>query len=161
MILQIGKRARERNKGFTFIELVLVTIIMLILLGFSTPFFKKPFANLQLKRTTQDLMQLMRYVQAKAIAQRELHQINLDFSKSSFWASIKKDDSSGELRRLSGRWGKTFQTPEGISIASESSVITFYPNGSSDKAEIKISNITGEAFIITTDRTIKYAEFEE
>ena len=111
MILRIGQLSRGKNKGFTFIELVLVTIIILILVGFIPPLFRKSFSGIQLKETTQNLTQLMRYVQARAIAERKVCRINFDFEQGTFWAE-----------GIKGRWGKTFNVPLGISIKARDEI---------------------------------------
>jgi len=158
---RIGKRPLLKNKGFTFVELILVTVIILVLVGLSTPLFRKPFRNIQLKNTCRNLVQLMRYGQAKTIAERRLSRVNLDVGKGIFWLTVQDDTSPAEFKRIKERRGRTFKIPDNISIDSEISFITFYPDGSSDKAEIKISDNKGKAFIITTQRAIRYAEVEE
>ena len=166
MILPIGKRSQPKNKGFTFIELVLVVIIILVLVGLSIPQFRRPFTSIQLRNTCQNLVQLMRYVQAKAIAERRFCRINFDFEKGTFWPTIEDDISPGKFKRINGKWGRTFKVPDGISISGddsfvEASFVTFYPDGSSDKAKIEISDSKGKAFAITTQRAISYVEIEE
>ena len=103
----------------------------------------------------------MRYVQAKAIAERKFCRINFDFGKGTFWPTVQDETSPTEFKKIKGRWGKTFRTPAGISINGESSSITFYPDGSSEKTEIKISNNEGKTFTITTQKNIGYVKIEE
>lgn len=187
MILPIGRRSQAKNKGFTppflltkrycesekagftFIELVLVTIIILVLVGLSTPLFRKPFRGIQLKNTCQDLVQLMRYAQARAVAERRFCRVNFNFDSNKFWLTIQSDSDPLEFKPLKERWGKTLRAPEGIfidgelegKIDDETSFITFYPDGSSDKAKIKISDNKGRTFSITTQRNIGYVKVEE
>lgn len=169
MMSSIGRPKILENKGLTFIELILVAIIIFVLVGLSTPLFKTSFSGIQLKKTCQELIQLMRYAQAKSIAERGITRINLDFDKGTFWLSVQEDSASGKFKRLGGRWGKVFTIAQAITIEpvgdlpedQEMPCISFYPDGTSDKAKIKISDKKGKAFIITTQRTISYAEIEE
>lgn len=169
MISRIGKRIPLKSKGFTFIELVLVSIIILVLVGITAPQFRGPFHRIQLKNTCQSLVQLMRYIQGKSIAEKKFCRINFDFEQGTFWPTVEDEAHPGKFVRIKGKWGKTFKTTEGVSINAledipineETSFITFYPDGTSDKAKIKISGSKGKAFTITTQRTIRYAETEE
>jgi len=161
MILRIGKRNQLKNKGFTFIELALVAIIILVLVGLSTPLFRRPFSSIQLKNTCQNIVQLIRYIQAKAIAERKFCQINFDFEKGIFWLTMEDDTSPGEFKRIKGKWGATFKVPDGISINSDTSFITFYPDGSSDQARIRIFDSKGKAFTVITQKNFGYVKIEE
>ncbi len=153
--------ANKGRAGFTFIELILVTTLLLILAGVSTPLFRKSLSGIQAKDTAQTLVQLMRYAQAKAIAERKLSQINFDFSEGSFWLTVQSEASPEEYIRPKGKWGAIVTAPEGISLEGETELIVFYPDGTSDKAEIKISDQKGASFAISTQRTIRYVELEE
>jgi hypothetical protein len=103
----------------------------------------------------------MRYVQAKAIAERRLCRINFNFEQGSFWPGVEKEEGPGEFERIEGKWGRTFDLPQGVSISGETPVIKFYPDGSSDKAEIKIFGSAEDVFTITTQRNIGYVNVRE
>ena len=156
-MLPIGSLKARRNRGFTLLELVLAVIVILILVNAATPTFRRPFERLQLRRDAQTLAQLMRYVQARAIAERTPHQINFDFSAKAYWAS------KGEAA-IDGRWGKTFKLPPTIKIAGnldvDRSFITFYPNANVDQAVIALTNEHGESFNVIAQRKIGYVEIK-
>lgn len=165
MMLRIGKLSHLRNRGFTFIELVLVAVIILVAAGLSVPLFRKSFSSLHLKTTCQDLVRLMRYVQTKSIVERRVCRVNFDLEKAFFWPTVQDETSRGEYKEIKGRWGKAVKIPNGILVESDiednASFISFYPDGSSTKAEIKLHDKKGKTFIITTQRTIGYAEVKE
>ena len=157
---------RFSNKlAFTFIELILVTLIILIFAGLSSPLFRRPFTNIQLKSTSQHLVQLMRRLQAKAVAERQFCRLNFDFTKNIFWPSVKIDNSGGvSFAEIKEKWGKPFRVPQGLSISSidkDITFITFYPDGSTDQAEIKISDNKGRVFTVSTQKHIGYIKVEE
>lgn len=151
------------NKGFTFIELVLVAVIILVLIGVSVPMFRSSSNSAHLKTISQSLVQLMRYAQAKSIAERKLCRVNFDFGQGIFWLSTQGGafTDMDTFERIGGRWGAIVEAPEGITVSGETSFITFYPDGSSDKTEIKIYNRAGEAFSITAQRSISYVEVKK
>ena len=166
----IGNFFKAKKTGLTFVELILVAILILVVAGLSLPLFRRPFRNIQLKNTCQELVQLMRYAQAKSIAERRLYRINFDFEQGAFWPTEQREDVSGDkFKNIPGRWGKlnkapegiSIKAPEGISVDGESAFITFYPDGSSDKIKIEISNVAGKKFIVTAQRNISYVQSEE
>ncbi len=161
MMLLIGRRRQARNKGFTFIELTLVAIIILILVGLSTPLFRKSFRSSLVNDTSQRLVQLMRYAQARAVAERELCRINFDFAKGTFWLSVQDQGVADGFKRIEAKWGKIIKVPKGISIKAKAPFITFYPDGNSDRTTIKISNSEGKTLAVTAKRHISYVQIKE
>lgn len=152
---------RKFKAGFTFIELVLVSIIIMVLVGLSAPVFKKPFNKIQLKNTSQDIAQLMRYLQTKAIAERRLYRINFDYQENIFWPTAQSQLHPADFEKMKERQGKTKRLADGLSLEGETSFITFYPDGSSDKAKIVISDTSGESLSICTQKHIGYVKVEE
>ena len=157
-----SNRAKGRSflTGFTFIELILVAVIILVLIGVSVPIFRSSSSSAHLKAVSQNLAQLMRYAQAKSIAERKLVRVNFDFEQGAFWLSVQGGavTDTDTFERIEGRWGTVVEAPEGITISGETPFITFYPDGSSDKTKIKIYNKAGEAFSVTAQRSISYVE---
>jgi len=145
-----GKRhAGSRKAGFTLIELVLVALIISILIGLSTPLFRNTFSDLQLKNTAFNLAKLINYTREMAIIESTNYRINMNFKKREFW--VTKLDSSGDeavYKRIGGRYGKFFSLPEGLILKSKKNKITFYPDGRSNEAEIKIITKTGEGRLL-------------
>lgn len=161
MISQTGKISLRQNRGFTFIELALATIVILILVGLATPLFRKPFSDLQLKNTGQTIVRLIRYAQAKAIAERRYTRINFDLDQGTFWSTVKNEDSLGQFQRIEGKWGQVFKAPKGTSIYLERPLITFYPDGSCDQTEIKLSDGKGKDLSISIEKNIGYVNIQE
>jgi prepilin-type N-terminal cleavage/methylation domain-containing protein len=164
MILSIGSLSQLKNRGFTFIELILVAIIISVLAGLTTPLFRKPLRSIRLKNTCRNLVHLMRYAQAKSIAERKLCRINLDLQQGAFWLTEQDEDgsfSADGFERLQGTWGRVVYLPDGISLSAEAPLITFYPDGSSDRVKLKIFAGEEEHFAITAQRNIAYVQVEE
>ena len=60
-----------KHRGFTLIELTLVTAIILALIGLSIPLFKKTFTNLSAKDAVFNISKLVSYAQEKAVIDRK------------------------------------------------------------------------------------------
>jgi len=129
-----------KTRSLTFIEILLVIIIIGILIGVSLPSFRKTFNNLQLNSASSELQALMNYVHERAIVEGKVIYFNIDNGTKECWAQIK-----GASTRL-----KAYSVPEGVSIEPEKKQILFYPDGSIDSITIKLTNLNNEDVILTT-----------
>lgn len=121
MILPIGKSLL--SKAFTFLEILIVIIILGVIMSFSIPRFRETFSDLQLKMAAHDLSQFFRYVQGEAIRKQCMHKIVID--NHSYWLMAQKEDE--EFERASNRWGRTNLINQNIKITGENKEIFFYP----------------------------------
>lgn len=114
--------------GFTLLELILVILIMAVLLGLSTPEFRKTFNNMQFSRSCSDLSAVLNYARQRAIFTRTEYQVRLDLTEAKFWIEYK------------GKSDRVYSLPKGIVINSDKDRLTFYPDGRADSVTITISN---------------------
>ncbi|MBL7170985.1 MAG: prepilin-type N-terminal cleavage/methylation domain-containing protein [Candidatus Omnitrophica bacterium] len=152
-MLLIGRKVL--SKGFTFLELLIVIIILGVIMGFSIPRFQGAFNNLQLKMAAHDLSQFFRYAQGEAARDERIHKIVVD--NHSYWLMVEKEDEDNEFERTSGRWGKTNIINKNIEVAAENDEIFFYPEGWIDRVEIGLKR--GDAsYTLTTKERQGYVE---
>ena len=160
MILPVG--AKKRQSSFTLIELILVILLISILIGLSTPLFKRTFSGLQLKNTTFNITKIINYAQEIAIVERVNYKVNFDFEEGNFW--ITKLDESGDIpvyKRIGGRHGRIFLLPRELIIAGKKEEIILYPDGRSDEVEIKIIDKSGESRLLRVKGFGNQIEIEE
>ncbi len=141
-----------RKVGFTFIELMLVTAIIGILAGLSIPLFRRTFSDIQLTTSSQGIVSLARYARQRAIIERSPYRLNLDVDKNRYWLNRLKLSSKEdrEFEDVEGKFGKVYFLPREITIFSKSPHISFYPDGSSDKVNISLTNVNGKTNKLTT-----------
>ena len=145
-----------RKKGFTFLEVLIVIIVLGVIASFSIPRFHETFNNLQLKMAAYDLAQFFRYAQGEAIRDGHTHKIVLE--GQAYWLMKENDDE--EFERISSRWGKTNLINNSIEVISEKNEIYFYPEGRIDRVEINLKR--GEkTYILTTQERQGYVEIQE
>lgn len=133
--------------AITFIELLLVIIIIGILIGVSIPSFRKTSNRLQLENSARQLQTVMNYLHQRSIIEQKIILLNIDNEKKEYWAQIK--DTSTPL--------KTYPIPSDIFIEiikksdTDNKQILFYPDGQIDKITIKLTNREKETISLTTE----------
>jgi len=150
MILPTGRGIRS-IRGFTLIELAIVTVIVLVLVAISTPSFRATFASLELDNTAQDLAKVMIYAQEMSVIDKVNYKICLEPGSHIYWLA-KQSPYSGKGKvfdRFAGRFGRTFAVPERIGLRANTAEIVFYPDGHSDEQRIEMNNSLGEKRTIT------------
>jgi len=145
-ILSIGKQRRnkppvpcKRLSGFTLIELMLVTVIILALVSLSTPLFKRTFEDIKLETSAREMASVINFLHERAVFERTPYRLEIDTENSSYQA-LKKGEEENRFEALKERWGRVFKVPSGIEIESETDTIDFLPNGIATSALINLTN---------------------
>lgn len=133
----------RKNSAVTFIELLVVIIIIGILVGISIPQLRKTFDNFQLDNFAKDIYYLCQYLQASAISQGKVYSLNINPAEGALQAFYK--DGNNNLQQAEGRFGKIYMAPRGVILSSLKDVliIYFYPDGSTSEIEITFENNHG------------------
>jgi len=128
------------NSAVTFIELLLVVIIIGILLGISVPNLRTTLDNFALENFVKNIYTFSLYLQASAISQARPYCLNIDQDKSAIWGSYKSEEG---FEALTARYALGYKIPAGVTVLLEppdKNKIYFYPDGTTDKASIKFTN---------------------
>jgi len=163
MMLLTGKNPIYRiKKGFSFVELLIVAIILGVIAGLSVPKFSKTYSNLLLVDTSRNLAYLMRYAQARAIAERINYRLNFNQERNKYWLTKGfVSENQDDFERLQGTFGKIFNIPNNLVVICESKFINFYPDGKMDKTNIYLSNNNEKFYTISTEAQSGYVrEFD-
>jgi type II secretory pathway pseudopilin PulG len=132
--------ATNKQKSFTFIELLVIIIIIGILAGVSMPRFRSTFENLELENFVKNIFYLSQFLQSSSIGEGRIYYLGVDKSKKELQAKYRDKD---ELKNFSGKFGKVYTAPAGITMSSEpidKSGTYFYPDGSIDKITLYFEN---------------------
>lgn len=145
------------QRGVTFIELVIVVMILSILLLFAVPNMRGVYERNKLVSASRQIISLIRYARAEAITGEREIELTFDVERNKYWLDLKKFDrilGSGdrktERRELIEQENSLPQfvyfnkiTTEGDEEGQEKTdVITFYPDGSATGASIVLVNKT-------------------
>lgn len=128
------------KEGVTFIELLLVLVIIGFLTTMSVPYLRKSFDNFETETLAKEIFYLSNLLQASAVAEEKTYCLAIDLAKKELRAFSLED---GIQHPLHGRLGKTYTLTKETQLAITPAQITqacFYPDGSSEQAVISLSN---------------------
>jgi prepilin-type N-terminal cleavage/methylation domain-containing protein len=135
------------HKAFTFIEILIVILIISTLAVLAAPQFRNTFNTLALNSFVKDIYYLAQYLKESAVSKGVIYCLNIETDKEEpqIYATWRSKDASGESwLRLQGRFAKTYKAPKGVAIFSITPVdkknIYFYPDGSCDSVAIVFAN---------------------
>lgn len=146
---QVGAGAK---KGFTLLELLIVISIIMIVLGFSMPLFRKTFSDIKLSAAVSDIVSLMRYAQERAIVEGVVFRLNFDTGKGEYWLTkVKQEDSKSivTFENVPGKFGRHLSVSEDLTLGHEASSLDFYPDGEISQGKVTLNNTNKKSSTIT------------
>lgn len=158
MIYPIRRRLLQRNKnfGFTLLELIFVAVILAFIATLALPQFRKTFNSLKLQSFVSDVVSFARYAQVKAITDGRPSKLVLDTEQKFLKVEIEGADEEWHLE-------KSKSIPDFILIDLQDSEgeIIFYSNGTADECSIKVGIPAGKNYAISTESATGYVKVEE
>ena len=138
---------RERH-GFTLVELLIVVGILSVLLAGTIPAFRGSFREACLRRAALDVADTLRYARTLAVSEERVWAVRFDRSERSFRAiglsalgealdEAETEDATAE-RRLPR---DVFIAETSYSSDSNRFAVAFYPDGSSESGDIRLSAV--------------------
>jgi len=142
-------RVQKKAFGFTLIELAIVVLLISVLVGLSTPLFRRTFSDIELKNSSYDIAKLINYAQETAVIEKANYRMNFDTDRGKYWLTkLDLSEESPRYKRLKDKYGRVFSAPEGSILRIKHNEITLYPNGRSDAAELVIANKNQEGYVL-------------
>lgn len=129
------------KRSFTYLELLVVLIIIGIVAGVSIPRFRSTFDNFELENFAKNIFYLSQHLQAEAITQKNIYCLNISLESKEFWGTARSAQD-GAFRKLAGRFSRHYKAPENCEISLEpagQAEIFFFPDSSSGIGESKIT----------------------
>ena len=148
MMSPIGKTTAD--DAFTLVEIVLVLVLTAIILAMAMPNFSQGYLGLQLRQTTEDIVNEARWAQALSMGQQRTHVLFFTEDRRSYGiarVSMGKDGSKDGLpagqtgfERVKGTAGRAHTVPFDIRLQVKTSRIKFYPDGTIDPVTIILAS---------------------
>ena len=135
-----------RHKALTFIELLVVVIIIGILAGLAVPNLRKSFNSAQREGFSRQLQFTMNYLRDKSVVEQKAIFLDFDRRSKSYSAGFQEENAAFRVYSL----------PAGISIEvakksnPDNPAVYFYPDGRIDAVDIGV-NSGGKKIILTTE----------
>jgi len=136
-------RNKTASYGFTLVELLLLLVLMASILGLAVTNFSGVFGGMELRKSTDDLASLMRYAQARSIAERVTLRVIFedDFRRYRLQqVAVDEDGQEGEFQNISHRLGRPVVFPRDVEVDSETPEIKFYPDGTLDRVRVRLKS---------------------
>lgn len=136
--------------GITFIELLLVILLVVILAGVSYPVLRNNFYGMQLPVFSKRLQALFIHLRERAIVERKVVYLTFEDSNKKYRVNIGNESRTIE----------TFSVPEKVNVETEQEQIAFYPDGSIDKVTINLISPGQAGVNLTTKGVFEGVRFE-
>ncbi|MDD5729676.1 MAG: type II secretion system protein [Candidatus Omnitrophica bacterium] len=130
----------HKPRAFTFIELILVVIILSVLTAVSLPRIKSAFLSFELNNFSGRLETFIGYLCQRAASEGQIIYLSFDNAGKEYRAQIKGSQEKAQAYKI----------PAGITVETEQKEIAFYPDATTDKVDIIIKNSLDKSITLTT-----------
>jgi len=140
--------------GFTFIELIFVTLVLGLLLVSAVPRMRLGWTSLVTERTTFDLAQTLR--SARTLAVNQAQPIEWAWDPEARRVNLNALQADGSAVPIPGRLGHSHAVPEQITLSvmqDGESVerVNFFPDGTSQTTTLLIGQTSAPRYQISLD----------
>lgn len=144
-----GKGALVRGRpgrGFTLLEVILVTVVLLVAVGMAVPNFTPAWRHMLLKQAARDAAYLIRYAQSRAITHnvphrvqfsREGHEYRITQAAAGSGTAIAEGDETA-WSGIEGRYGRVQRIHEDFQVEADPAKVDVLPDGSISIFELQI-----------------------
>jgi prepilin-type N-terminal cleavage/methylation domain-containing protein len=116
----------RNESGFTLIELVLVSALFAVVVGFTVPGLRGGFHRLALERAASEMEEISSYARTLAIMRGAPYRLAI--SKDEGMYRLLRGEN-GNFVPVEGSLGRPRSLPEGARGQGPSWAVTFFPNG--------------------------------
>lgn len=141
-------KRKSRRSGFSFLELIVILILMGVAAVLIMPSFTRGLKGLEVETTTRDLIVRMKQARSEAIAKQKVFRMILGVDGYVFATDF-------------GETIKEFKLPEEVVIESDEEElplqVSFYPNGRSSGGNFRLTSRQGKQVQVTVDSITGFA----
>ena len=163
------------SKGYTFIELTVVVVLIGMMIALTVPRFRYALLTDDLKAATRKLVGIIKATRSEAIREQQSLILQFDLESNRFWL---ESEGMNEEERLISR-EKAFSLPEGVRFRDVwlkgqgkkmggETAIRFHKKGYVQPAVIHLGSEDGREFTLALSPFLgrvqileKYVEFED
>ena len=145
------------HKGFTFVELTLVILLLGFIFLLTFPNFRESIAPGDFKRAVLRLVGTLRYAQSQAATTKFKHRLNIDVKENTFWVTVEKE--RGKFSRDPSPSGQPTYLPPGVifldvvhaergKVREGNAYVDFSPTGWAEECTLHLKKSEQEVFTI-------------
>lgn len=132
-------KTSNKTCGFTLIEVLLVTIILVVIVGLAVPSFSSTYHKFQLKKSVNHLTYLMRYAQSRAVTKQMIVRLTFSEDFKEYWLEQANEETE-EFESVGGRFGKHHPVSDDVIVEFDQEFagedIEFFSDGQIDKMRL-------------------------
>ena len=144
-----GKRGRNRDAGFTLVEVMVVVLLIAILTAMAAPRFRRAFEHLRAREHAEDLAGMMRYAWERARTQGVRCRVRLDGERRRVWVEREIAPRADRFVPVEGPFGRRRCLRGRLSMVPGGDTMTFYADGRTSPSEIRLRDPSGTIYVIT------------
>jgi prepilin-type N-terminal cleavage/methylation domain-containing protein len=129
MTSPIGRMKKRVESGFTLIELILVTVLLLVFVGLTVPQFRQGFRRFADERSASEMEDLSRYARVMAVQRGVPYQMSFSEKDGSY--RLRRAEKGGFVP-VAGRIGLWRNLPDEARVQGSSRDVTYFPNGTAE-----------------------------
>ncbi len=134
---------RGSCRGFTFIEIILVVVVLGILAAVSVPAISGSYKNLLAQESAGQAAALMRYAQGRAVTRNRTVQFAFEEGLRTYRLRQFTPSEGGDApacdtapETIPGRWGRLFRVPAPVKVEAAGTTVNFFPDGQMQRERI-------------------------
>jgi prepilin-type N-terminal cleavage/methylation domain-containing protein len=130
--------SNNKGKGFTFVELMFVLLILGFMLLLTFPNFRDVIGPKDMKRAVLGLVGSLRYAQSQAATTKNTYRLNMEVKNNTYWIS-SEGEPEGPSNSLAGDiifWD--VYHPERGKVQEGSAYVEFSPTGWAEECTIHL-----------------------
>jgi len=143
-------RRRPTHPAFTLLELILVMAIVAIIVAMASPMLRGFGEGRRVDNCAGEIVALTQWARTQAMTRGATYRLNLDPNSRTYWLTVDQGDGITFVSP-GNEFGRMFLAPDGVTIDTNVAAqqdglyVSFWPNGRTDAAVIRIANPRGEA----------------
>jgi prepilin-type N-terminal cleavage/methylation domain-containing protein len=147
------KRQRDKNRGFTLLELILVMLILSTVLAMAAPSLRGFFGSRKTHDEAAQILALTQFARSQAISEGIIYRLNFDTQERTYWLTAQQ---SGAYEKLKTEFGQVFTIPndivvelKGVQKEDNEMFLEFTPQGTVTAGTIRLIDRRGLILEVT------------
>lgn len=144
---RIACRPSRPTAGFTLLELMVVIMLLSILLGFAIPAFQRGGRADSPDDAARGLLHAVAKLKNAALRHQQIHQLHLDLDANRIWVTREAEPGQDGAAPRQSEWALPddirmayVRFPDKREIRSGTVTLSFYPQGYSDRAIVRLTD---------------------